>query len=93
MNKYRYILDPSSRKFKCPNCGKISLVIFLDSETGEVMENYGRCDRESKCGFFYHPSKDGFQNQTNSDISNDAFIEISPSFHKNDLVELLQSSV
>ncbi len=63
------------------------MVIFLDSETGEVMENYGRCDRETKCGFFYHPSKDGFQNR-NSEISSDDFIEISPSFHKNDLVEL-----
>ena len=88
MNKYRYVLDPSSKKYKCPNCSKFSFVIFLDSETGEIMKNYGRCDRESKCGFFYHPSKDGFQNQTNSDISNDAFIEISPSFHKTDLVEL-----
>ena len=89
MNKYRYILDPSSRKHKCPNCSKISLVIFIDSDTGEAMENYGRCDRETKCGFFYHPSKDGFQNRTNSEISNDAFIEISPSFHKNDLVDLM----
>lgn len=88
MNKYRYILDPSSRKHKCPNCSKISLVIFIDSETGEVMENYGRCDRETKCGFFYHPSKDGFQNHTNSEISNNTFIEISPTFHKNDLVDL-----
>ena len=88
MNRYRFILDPSSKKYKCPNCGKFSLVIFIDTETGELMENYGRCDRESKCGFFYHPSKGGFQNQTNSEISNDTFIEIFPSFHKNDLVEI-----
>ena len=53
MNRYRFILDPSSKKYKCPNCGKFSLVIFIDTETGELMENYGRCDRESKCGFFY----------------------------------------
>ena len=88
MNRYRFILDPSSKKYKCPNCGKFSLVIFIDTETGELMENYGRCDRESKCGFFYHPSKGGFQNQTNSEISNDTFIEIFPSFHNNDLVEI-----
>ncbi len=60
MIKYRYKLDPGSKKYKCPNCGKFSLVIFIDIETSELMENYGRCDRESKCGFFYHPSKDGF---------------------------------
>ena len=88
MNKYRYILDPSSKKHKCPNCSKISLVIFIDSETGEAMDNYGRCDRESKCGFFYHPSKDGFQNCKNSGVMDKPYYEISPTFHKNDLVEL-----
>lgn len=91
MIKYRYKLDPGSKKYKCPNCGKFSFVIFLDSKTAELMENYGRCDRESKCGFFHHPSKDGFKNLTNSVISNDAFIEIWPSFHKNNLVELSMS--
>jgi DNA-directed RNA polymerase subunit RPC12/RpoP len=82
MNKYKYILDPGSKKYKCPKCGKITLVIFLDSETGERMETYGRCDREAKCGF---------KNLMNSEISNDAFIEIFPSFHKNNLVELTMS--
>jgi len=88
MKRYRYNLDPSSKKYKCPNCGRFSLVIFIDSETGEFMEHYGRCDRESKCGFFYHPSKDGFQNNTNSTVLNYSTYEIFPSFHKNDLVEI-----
>ncbi len=87
VNKYRFILDSSSKKYKCPNCGKFSLVIFIDSETGELMENYGRCDRESKCGFFYHPSKDGFQNCTNSKVLNFSTHDFFPSFHKNGLVE------
>ena len=87
MNKYRYILDPSSKKYKCPNCGSFSLVIFIDSETEEISENYGRCDRESKCGFFYHPSKDGFQNRKNLGISDNPLYEIEPTFHKNDLIE------
>ena len=85
---YRYILDPSSKKYKCPNCGRFSWVIFIDSETGEMMESYGRCDRESKCGFFYHPSKDGFQNIKTSVIVENSFFETAPNFHKNDLVEL-----
>lgn len=85
---YRYILDPSSKKYKCPDCDQLSLVIFIDSETGEMMENYGRCDRESKCGFFYHPSKDGFQNHKSSSVLDHPFCEIAPSFHKCDLVEL-----
>ncbi len=87
MNRYRYVLDPSSKKYKCPNCGSFSLVIFIDSETGEILENYGRCDRESKCGFFSHPSKDGFQNRKSFGISDNPFYEIAPTFHKNDLVE------
>jgi len=88
MKRYRYNLDPSSKKYKCPNCGQFSLVIFIDSEAGEVMENYGRCDRESKCGFFYHPARDGFQNCNNSTILDHTTYEFYPSFHKNDLVEL-----
>lgn len=63
-------------------------MIFLDSETGERMENYGRCDRESKCGFFYHPSKDGFQNSKSSTVLYHSTYEFFPSLHKNDLVEL-----
>ena len=88
MKRYRYNLDPSSKKYKCPNCGKFSLVIFIDSETGEIMEHYGRCDRESKCGFFHHPSKDGFQNSKSSTVLDHLTYEFYPSFHKNDLVEL-----
>ncbi|MCX7909574.1 MAG: DUF6371 domain-containing protein, partial [Ignavibacteria bacterium] len=42
----------------CPNCGHRTFVPFLDTETGEVLIGYGRCDREIKCGYFRHP-KDG----------------------------------
>lgn len=88
MKRYRYNLDPSSKKYKCPNCGRFTLVIFIDSETGEFMENYGRCDRESKCGFFYHPSKDGFKSCKSSTVVDHSTYEFFPSFHKNDLVEI-----
>nr|WP_262903715.1 DUF6371 domain-containing protein [Kaistella polysaccharea] len=56
------------------------------------MENYGRCDRETKCAFFYHPTKDGFQNCKYSEVMDSHFYEVSPSFHKNDLVELSMSN-
>ena len=88
MIRYRYNLDPSSKKYKCPNCGKFSLVIFIYSETGEIMEHYGRCDRESKCGFFHHPSKDGFKNSKSSTVLDLSTYEFFPSFHKNYLVEI-----
>lgn len=53
---YKYKLDPSSKKHRCNSCNKKTLVKFIDTETGELMnENFGRCDRENNCGFFQIP--------------------------------------
>jgi hypothetical protein len=54
--KYRYILDRSSKKYRCPSCGKKSFVRFIDTETGEVLPDpLGRCDHEASCGYFQRP--------------------------------------
>ena len=83
---YRYKLDPSSRKTKCPNCGQKSFVGMIDSETGEFLQDYGRCDREVKCGFMKHPSKDGFDNNFTSYYeSNSVQIKV-PNFHSKQLI-------
>lgn len=56
---YQNTLDKSSKKFVCPNCGKRSLVRFVDNETGNYLtENYGRCDRESECRYYVHPTNE-----------------------------------
>lgn len=61
MNTYKYTLDKSSRKFHCPNCTKKSFVYYVDNETGDYLNSeYGRCDRESNCGYFRQP----FRNQS-----------------------------
>lgn len=53
---YKYTLDPSSKKYRCKKCNKITLVKFIDTETGETMnDSFGRCDRQTKCGFFEIP--------------------------------------
>lgn len=53
---YRYILDTSSKKYRCKKCNKNTLVRFIDTETGEEMPtDFGRCDRQSKCGYFESP--------------------------------------
>jgi hypothetical protein len=53
---YKYTLDPSSKKYRCKQCNKITLVKFIDTETGEtISDNFGRCDRQTKCGFFEIP--------------------------------------
>lgn len=48
-------LDKSSAKFECPACGKKRFVRYCNFETKEYFpSNFGRCDREVKCG--YHNS-------------------------------------
>jgi hypothetical protein len=58
MNSYKYTLDKSSKKFSCPNCTKKTFVYYINNETGDYLNSeYGRCDRESNCGYFNQPSR------------------------------------
>ncbi|MCS5488914.1 DUF6371 domain-containing protein [Algoriphagus limi] len=53
---YRYQFDISSKKFHCPSCQKKTFVLYVDPETGDYLpEQYGKCDREIKCGHFLLP--------------------------------------
>jgi len=59
--EHRYIFEKGSKKYRCPNCDKKRFVRYIDTQTGEYLpEQYGRCDRESKCGYFLNPYKDGY---------------------------------
>lgn len=57
--QYRFQLPKKAIKVDCPNCGprhRKTLSLFVDSVTGETLPDmYGRCDRESKCGYFLSP--------------------------------------
>lgn len=64
-SNYRFILDRSNRKYICPQCGKKRFVRYFDSENEELLpDQYGRCDRESKCGYFLNPYSDGYAKET-----------------------------
>lgn len=58
MKQYKYHLDKTSKKFNCPKCGKKKrFVKYTETETGHYADSqYGRCDREIKCGYFEYPN-------------------------------------
>jgi len=55
--QYKYNLQKGSTKSTCPECGKKTFVRYVDSITGECLPSqFGRCDRESKCGYHNKPA-------------------------------------
>lgn len=58
METYKYQLRRSSRKETCPQCGKKRFVPYVLTEDNETIPNpeWGRCDRESSCGYWMKPN-------------------------------------
>ena len=64
MTQYRYHLDKTSKKFNCPQCGKKErFVKYIETETGNYADSqYGRCDRETSCGYIMYPNDNSIIN-------------------------------
>ena len=63
MTQYKYHLDKSSKKFNCPQCSKKRFVKYIETETGHYAESqYGRCDRETSCGYSMYPNNNSILN-------------------------------
>lgn len=58
--QFKYSLDSSSKKHKCPSCQKTTFVAYIDNETKAPVDagQFGRCDRENSCGYHLNPYQD-----------------------------------
>ena len=67
--QYQYVLYKGNKKLICPECGKKTFVPFVDANTGNQLPGqYGRCDREVNCSYFFSPYKDGYHKGNKSDL-------------------------
>lgn len=83
MNQYKHTLDKGSKKFLCPNCNKKTFVKYLDKEINIYLsDEFGRCDRESSCGYHRKPETKFKNTYEVINIS-----KPKPSFHSLELVE------
>ena len=58
ISQYTHELDKSSKKYKCPQCGQKKMVMYLNTETKNILsDEVGRCDRENSCTYDYTPKK------------------------------------
>ena len=61
MKQYKYQFGKG--KFNCPKCNKKRFVKYIETETGHYAESqYGRCDRETSCGYSMYPNNNSILN-------------------------------
>jgi hypothetical protein len=55
---FKYSLDKSSKKFKCPDCGKKTFVLYVNNISKEYLDHrVGRCERDNNCGYHFKPNQ------------------------------------
>ncbi len=68
----RYQFPKKAIKSDCPQCGpkhRRTFSLYIDTRTGETLpEAYGRCDRESNCGYHLSPYQKGPSGMSYADM-------------------------
>ena len=68
MEDYKYILEKGSAKHICPQCAKKRLVRYINNfDNAYLPTEYGRCDRESNCGYHLNPYLNGYVKSIDDD--------------------------
>ena len=55
-SRFFFTLRPGSKKEPCPACNQRTFVPYVTTETGEILEGFGVCDRLNKCNYANHPN-------------------------------------
>ena len=68
MGDHKYILEKGSKKHNCPQCGKKRFVRYINNfDKSYLPTEYGRCDRESNCGYHFNPYLNGYVKSIDDD--------------------------
>src|SRR4051812_15986056 len=55
---FKYSLDRTSKKFKCPDCCEKTFVLYVNNISKEYLDHQvGRCDRDNNCGYHFRPKQ------------------------------------
>lgn len=95
---YKYSLDKSSKKHKCPKCNKIRFVCYVENSTNHYLNSkVGKCDREINCGYHYSPKMFFSDSGTSYEpFIDNQFIDKTKQtdYHSNaDLIETLKADI
>lgn len=92
---YKIQYDPSSRKFRCPECGQKTFVKFIDADGNYFEDIYGTCDRKNNCNYSKRPIKVNhlkpilYQTLEMSIFPHQIYIKTLKNYQKNSLFKIL----
>ncbi len=86
--KFKYELQKGSKHIICPNCGKKTFKVFVETGTNKVADasRYGRCERINKCQYIQYPQTDDNEGKEWQPLEKVPLIKPKPDFIPADIV-------